>query len=261
MKKKNLLISTICIGVFTLLYTILVAFVDKQAIGPNSSSVGFALLNNSFMELIGENGTFYTITKYTGILIILIALAYIILAIVQWCKRKSFKEIDTNLIIFSIFCVGLALIYLFFEVVKINYRPILIDGKLEASYPSSHTMLAVFICVSTAIINHKLIKNKDIRTIVSTLILCLGAITIIGRIASGVHWITDIIGAILISTTLVLGYCLTLEFLNKKQQTSTMTQTDNNEIVVEKKVEKEKTTKSSDKANNKKKKIADPETK
>lgn len=261
MKKKNLLISTICIGAFTLLYTILVAFVDKQAIGPNSSSVGFALLNNAFMEIIGENGTFYTITKYTGILIILIALAYVVLAIVQWFKRKSFKEIDTSLIIFGIFCVALALIYLFFEVVKVNYRPILIDGKLEASYPSSHTMLAVFICVSATIINYRIIKNKDIRTIINTLILCLGAITIIGRIASGVHWITDIIGAILISTTLVLGYCLTLEFINVKQQTSTMTHTDNNEIVVEKKVEKIKTTKSSTKVNNKKKKVADPETK
>ena len=234
MKKKNLIISTACVGFVALLYTILVAIVDKNPIGPNNSYVGFSTINGFFKELIGENGTFYTITKYTGILIILVALGYLIYAAIEWLKRKSFKKIDIELIVFGIFCIAVAIIYTFFELIKINYRPILIDGKLEPSYPSSHTLLAVFICIASTFINNKIISNKNTRTICNTFVLCIGAITIIGRIASGVHWITDIVGGILISTSLVIGYALVLEIIKTRKQKDEQINVENNNSQIEK---------------------------
>lgn len=212
MKNKKLFLSTIVCGIASIIFTILLIFVDKKAIGPLDSKVGFATINDTFRNLIGENNTFKTITKFTGILLILVALAYLVIALIQAIKRKSIKKIDKELIYFGVFLVGLVAIYILFELFKINCRPILEDGKLEASYPSSHTMLAVFICISSIFINSKLVSNKYLKYTLNTIIICISSITLIGRIISGVHWITDIIGGTLISTTLALGYLsLTLD--------------------------------------------------
>ncbi len=206
MKNKKLFLSTIICGIASIIFTVLLLFVDKKAIGPLDSKVGFSKLNDSFKNLVGESDTFRTITKFTGIILIIIALAYLVVALIQAIKRKSIKKIDKELIYFGVFLAGLVIIYILFELFKINYRPILEDGKLEASYPSSHTMLAIFICISSIFINSKLVSNKYLKYTLNTIIICVSSITLIGRILAGVHWITDIIGGILISTTLALGY-------------------------------------------------------
>lgn len=206
MKNKKLFITTSIFAFSSLLFTILVAYVDKQNIGPNDSYVGFASINNTFNTLIGQNEIFSKITKITGILIILIALFYFVIAVIQWIKRKSFLKIDKSLLWLLTFYLIIVAIYGLFELLKINFRPVLIDGVLEASYPSSHTMLAIFICTTAIFVNEKLISNKTIRQILNIAFLFIGAFTVLGRILSGVHWFTDIIGGILISTTLVFAY-------------------------------------------------------
>lgn len=217
MKSKNkLLISTFVLFALSSIFTLLIVFVDKQNIGANNSSVGLSGLNKIFLEWFSFNEIFYKLTEIFGIVILAIAMCYMILAFVQLIKRKSIKKIDCELLILALFYVGLIIIYLMFELAKINFRPVLLDGELEASYPSSHTLLAVFICTTSIFVNNKIFSNRLIRIILSTATCLIGSFVIIGRIISGVHWITDIIGAILIATTLVLGYLTVLCFIKEK---------------------------------------------
>ena len=219
-KSKKLFLTTTILAVLSTLFTIIIAFVDKGNIGPNASDVGLSHFNKFFKNLIGQNELFYTISKVFGLLIFGIVLAYFIVAIIQIIKRKSIRKVDKKIWILGIFYIILALIYFAFELLKINYRPVLVDGKLEPSYPSSHTLFAVFICVTAFYTNNKLITNKKIKLISNTIVSLVGIITIIGRVLSGVHWITDVMGGLLISTTLALAYITLITYLSEKDETN-----------------------------------------
>ena len=140
------------------------------------------------------------------ILLNLLVLYYGIIGLKQLIKRKSFLKVDKRLLLLGLFYIIVLLVYIFFEHVIINYRPFLIDNELEASYPSSHTMLALCVCISSLLISKYYIKNKKTLKIVNTITIALMLILVIGRILSGIHWITDIIGAIIISAFLVYLY-------------------------------------------------------
>ena len=215
-KQKSLLISTIVLGVLSIAFTLLICLVDKSNIGPQNSSVGLSKLNQIFKNLFGYNELFYKLTQVLGYIVIGLALAYMVIALIQLIKRKSIKNIDIQLSLLAIFYAIIIAIYFVFELAKINYRPVILDGELEPSYPSSHTMLAMFICTTSLFVNGKIINNKTLRIILDTVISIIGLVVVIGRIISGVHWITDIIGAILISTTLTLAYLTITNYLSNK---------------------------------------------
>lgn len=218
MKTKNkLIISTAVTAVLSIIFTLLIILVDKQNIGAENSSVGLSELNKVFKNLFDYNDTFYKLTEILGYLVLCIAIFYMVILLVQLIKRKSIKKVDVELILLAIFYMAIIIIYALFEIAKINFRPVLLDGKLEASYPSSHTLLAVFICATAILINQKLFTNKTIKITLDCFIGILGTTVIIGRIISGVHWITDIIGAILISTTLVLLYITIIHIVHNKK--------------------------------------------
>ena len=139
-----------------------------------------------------------------------------IVGLIQLIKRKSIKKVDTEISILGLFYIITLIIYVLFEFAKINYRPVLIDGKLDPSYPSSHTLLALFISTSAIFVNLKIIGNKTLRIILNTITIILAIAILIGRTMSGVHWITDILGGILIATTLVLGYLCVTEYFKEK---------------------------------------------
>jgi len=205
MKKKRNIIICIILTIISILYTILVKIVDVKPIGPNSSKVGFASLNGLFKDLIGNNMTIYKITEVLGYLVFIICLFYACVGVYQLIKRKSIKKVDKEIFLVGAFYVLVLLIYVLFEKVVINYRPVLIDGVLEASFPSSHTMLAICVCTTSLIIGSKYINKKylDIINII-TFILMLSVL--IGRLISGVHWISDIMGGIIISITLIMYF-------------------------------------------------------
>ena len=215
MKKKRNIILCIVLTFFSMLYTILVKVVDVQAIGPKNSKVGFATLNNSFKNIIGNNMTIYKITEIFGYLIFIICLFYGCIGIYQLIKRKSFKKVDKEIYLVGSFYILLLLIYVLFEKLSINYRPILIDGELEASFPSSHTILAICVCTSSFIIGSKYISKKYLDIVnISTFILML--IVFVGRLISGVHWLTDIIGGIIISIALIMYFISVHNYIKKR---------------------------------------------
>ena len=143
--------------------------------------------------------TLYKITEILGIIPILIALMYAVIGLIQVIDRKSLK-VDKELIALGILYIIVILIYVFFEKCIINYRPVLIDGILEASYPSSHTLLSICICGSALLINKNLFNNKKIYKYINIISIVL---IVLGRLLSGVHWASDIIGSIIISITLL----------------------------------------------------------
>lgn len=202
MKKRNIIISIVLI-ILSVLFTALVKNVDVKPIGPNESMVGFADINKLFHNLIGSNMTIYKITEVLGYILIVMALVYVFIGLKQLIKRKSLLKVDKEIYVLALFYVLVVGVYVFFEKFVINYRPILIDGLLEASYSSSHTLMSICFCGSSIIINKKLFKNKfgDIENVLSVILILL---IVIGRIISGVNWFTDILGGIIISSTLLV---------------------------------------------------------
>ena len=128
----------------------------------------------------------------------------------------QFPRQTLGFVILGIFYIITIMIYLFFEKLIINYRPALMDGKLEASYPSSHTMISIFICMSAVIVNRYLIKNNNINKRLNIIILIIMVLIVVGRIISGVHWISDILGGLLISAFLIKSFDTILKIRKSK---------------------------------------------
>lgn len=204
-RKKMFFMGAGFLGAFVL-WTVLVSYVDVRAIGPNGSSVGFATLNGYVHDRTGVNMFLYTITDWLGLVPIGVAFGFAVLGLVQWVGRKSLFKVDRSILALGGFYIIVLAMYIFFEMVVINYRPVLIDGYLEVSYPSSTTMLVMCVMPTAMMQLHARIKSDVFRRCVLISIAAFTAFMVIGRLASGVHWLTDIIGGALVSAGLVITY-------------------------------------------------------
>lgn len=206
MKKENKrYIASALLVLFAIVYTILVKLVDVQAVGVNGTNLGFATINTKIFNLIGENQFWYNVTYILGLVALLVIGIYGLIGVIQLIKRKSLFKVDKEIILLGIFYVVVIATYVLFEKVIINYRPILEDGIMEASYPSSHTLLAVCVFGSSIIINRKLFKN-NITKIANVFLFVFIVVMVVGRLISGVHWFTDILGGVIISIALLMIY-------------------------------------------------------
>ncbi len=205
--KKNLdiILGTILALLFVI-YTIIIKYVAVAPVGPLGSSVGFGEINKSLHKFFGVNMTLYTITDWLGLVAIMMMLGFAIVGLVQWIKRKSLLKVDNEILALGIYYILVGLIYVFFEFVVVNKRPVLIEGVLETSYPSSTTMLAVTVCLSAILPLKKLILNKTLNLIIKIVLVVFAVFMVVGRVFAGVHWATDIIGAMIISFALLCIY-------------------------------------------------------
>ena len=208
MKKKNRRSFWIGAGLLAVfvLWTVLICFVDVQAIGPEGSSVGFSTINGFIHELTGVNWFLYTVTDWLGLVPIGVAFGFAVLGLVQWIKRKSLLKVDRSILTLGGFYIVVMAVYILFEIVVINYRPTLINGHLEVSYPSSTTMLVMCVMPTAMMQLRARIKNDLFRRCVMFAIAVFIAFMVIGRLVSGVHWISDIIGGVLLSAGPVMMY-------------------------------------------------------
>ncbi len=209
----NMIISVLLVAVFVC-FTVLVCKVDVAAIGPQSSSVGFSGLNGAVAKLFPYNHMFYSISKYLGYFALLICVFFAGMGVLEFISRKSLKKVDPKLIILGVFYVAVFLFYIMFMKVVVNFRPVLEDGALESSYPSSHTMLAVCVFISTAIQISFGKGNAAFKRIVTVLMLLLTLAMIVTRTLSGVHWLTDIIGGVLLSAALLMMYYSAVKYVD-----------------------------------------------
>lgn len=201
MKNKKLIISLV-LTVVSIIYTLLVKFVDVKPIGPNGSKVGFAAINGFFSKLVGSNMVIYKISEIFGYILLLLVLIYGCIGLYQLIKRKSLLKVDKQIIKLGCFYVAMLVVYVLFEKIEINYRPVLMDGVLEASYPSSHTILSLCVGFSSLIVSQKYFNKKYIKQI-NMITIILMSIVLLGRLISGVHWFSDILGGVIISFTLL----------------------------------------------------------
>lgn len=213
-KKRNFLISGILL-LIAITFTILVKVVDVKQIGVNNSSIGFATLNQFIFETTGVNIIWDHITDWLGLIPVFMVIVYAFIGLIQLIKRRSIFKVDKEIILLGLYYIIVIALYVFFEKVIINYRPILMNGFLEASYPSSHTLMTICICGSSILINKKLFNNK-ITKVINYLSIIIITITVVGRLISGVHWFTDIIGGILISSGLLMTFYSLLSIINKE---------------------------------------------
>ena len=202
--------------VFFVLFTWSLTFIDVQPISPNGSSVAYASINKAVHNLFGVNMTLYNITDWAGVEAIFIALGFAILGLAQWIKRKHIWKVDRSILDLGAFYILVFGAYVFFELHVINRRPVLINGILETSYPSSTTMLAMCVLPTAMMQFHRLIKNTRVRNTVNTLCGLFTAFMVIGRLVCGVHWFTDIIGGLVFSIAMILLYCAANNYILEK---------------------------------------------
>ena len=203
--KKSLYLGLFFLAAF-ILWTCLVQIIDVADIGANESKVGFAALNKFFCEFIGVNKSLYHITDWLGIVPFAVATGFGFLGLLQWIRRKKLKYVDYDIFVLAAFYVVVMTVYVFFEIYVVNYRPILIDGRLEASYPSSTTMLTLTVMPTAIMQFNARIKREFLAKCLTIITIVLIAFMVIGRLISGVHWVTDIIGGALVSVALVMTY-------------------------------------------------------
>lgn len=205
MKRKHFFTGVFLIAAF-FLWTILLGIMDVQPIGPQGTMVGFAGLNQAVHMFTGVNMTLYTVTDWLGLVPLGIMFGFALLGLGQWIRRKHILRVDRSILTLGVFYLVVMAVYVFFECYVVNYRPVLIEGKLEASYPSSTTILVL--CVMPTVIMQlgTRIRSRIIRRWVSVAMMLFAAFMVIGRLLSGVHWFSDIVGGVLISAGLVMLY-------------------------------------------------------
>lgn len=207
-------------GVFMIFFLLLIAavkLIDVKPIGPQGSSVGLATLNGKISEILGFSQAWYNITDLLGKVSILIAGFFAVLGLYQLIKRKSLMRVDKDIWLLACVYIVSAIAYIFFEICIVNYRPVILEENLlEASFPSSHTVLVIcFVGTALHQFAHRIgdIKLKNIFVTVCAVIIC---VMIVGRLISGVHWFTDILGGMLLACSIVFAYVGLYEKLHEK---------------------------------------------
>jgi undecaprenyl-diphosphatase len=208
MKKRTQkdLILAICILTAFALWTVAIQCIDVQAIGPRETSVGFATFNLFVHNQIGVHIALYNITDWLSLVPVAFIIGFALLGLIQWIKRKHLARVDHDILMLGGFYIAVILAYILFEIFVVNYRPILLNGQLEASYPSSTTMLVMCVMPTSTMQFNTRIKNNLLKRFAVSAVTAFVIFMLLGRIISGVHWITDIIGGALLSAGLVLMY-------------------------------------------------------
>ncbi|MBR0455107.1 MAG: phosphatase PAP2 family protein [Firmicutes bacterium] len=215
-RKRDLLAGIVLVAAFAL-WTVAIRLIDVQNAGPLGSEVGFATINVWFHRLTGVHMLIYSITDWLGLVPIIICMCFGALGIIQLVKRRSLLTVDSDILLLGAYYVVVILGYLLFEMVPINYRPILIDGNLEASYPSSTTLLVLTVMPTLKYQSDRRIANPVIRKAIAVFVIVFSAFMVLGRLIAGVHWVTDIAGSVFLSSGMFMIYRYMADyFISKK---------------------------------------------
>ena len=215
-RKRDLLSGIMLLTAFAV-WTVLLRYIDVQKAGPKGTEIGFATFNVWFHRLTGEHMLIYTITDWLGLVPIVICICFGGLGFAQLVKRRSLLRVDPDLLLLGVYYVLVILGYLLFEMVPINYRPILIGGRQEASYPSSTTLLVLSVMPTLKFQTDRRSANPMFKKSISIFVVVFSAFMVVGRLISGVHWATDIIGSVFLSSGLFMIYRFLAEYSDSKR--------------------------------------------
>ena len=215
-RKKELLSGIVLLSAFVL-WTMLIQLVDVQNVGQNGTSVGFATFNVWFHRMTGVHMLIYTITDWLGLVPIIVCMCFGVLGFAQLVKRRSLLKVDPDILLLGVYYVLVILGYLLFEMVPINFRPILIDGNLEASYPSSTTLLVLSVMPTLQYQADRRIRNMMAQQAIRIFVPAFSMFMVIGRLISGVHWATDIVGSVFLSFGLYMIYRFVTDYVGQRK--------------------------------------------
>ena len=215
--ERDLLAGGGLIGAFVL-WTVMIQYIDVQAVGQNGTRIGFAAFNMWFHQLTDVHLTLYTITDWLGLVPIFICLCFGVLGLVQLINRRSLYRVDQDILLLGVYYVLVIFCYLVFEMIPINYRPVLIEERLEASYPSSTTLLVLSVMPTLMFQAYRRARDPLIKRTAAVFVIIFSVFMVIGRLLSGVHWATDIVGSILLSAGLFSLYRSAVLFADGKRE-------------------------------------------
>lgn len=218
--KKEWYLGMGFVGMF-IIWTMLIQKVDVQPIGINGTTIGLATMNGWFHKLTGVHMAMYHITDWLGLVPIAMCVTFGGVGFLQLIKRRSLVRVDNDIIILRLYYVLVIAAYLMFEMIPMNYRPVLIEGRMEDSYPSSTTLLVL--CVMPTVIEqvNRRINSENVRRSVRIFVVFFSMFMVIGRLISGVHWFTDIVGSVLLSTGMFSIYNAVVMRYNKNKDYDT----------------------------------------
>lgn len=197
MKKKILDIVIITNLFIIFILTILVKTVDIYYNVITKSNIGLYSLNKLFLN----NNEFQFLKIISEIIFIICLLIIVIIGamlIINYIKTKAINKKQKN---FLIYLFILFIIWVLFDkVLIINYRPIVVDGKIEGSYPSTHIMVITYTLLSLSY----LLENKVNQKMKYILSIIFILITFSGRVLSLMHWFTDGLCGLLVGLTFYL---------------------------------------------------------
>lgn len=214
--------GTECLAAFVV-WTVLIQTVDVQVIGPNGTKVGFATLNGWFHRMTGVHWALYGATDWLGLVPVAVCMGFGVVGLMQWIRRRKLLAVDADILLLGAYYIVVIAAYLFFERFPVNNRPVLVEGRLEASYPSSTTLLVLSVMPTLGFQVRRRANGRKISKAVCVFAACFSALMAAGRMISGVHWLTDIVGAVLLSAGLFLLYrqaVLRLDAQNGKGEAS-----------------------------------------
>ncbi len=204
-KEKRFFCTGILLIALFAVWTILIKTVDVQPVGLLGTAVGFAALNGWFHGLTGVHMKLYAITDWLSLVPVLICMMFGCLGMCQLIRRKGIRKVDVDILLLGIYYGIVMLCYLLFEMVPVNFRPVLIEGRLEASYPSSTTLLVLSVMPTLAEQGNRRLKQAGHKKILGEASALFSLFMVMGRLISGVHWLTDIVGSVFLSGGL---FCL-----------------------------------------------------
>ncbi len=211
-----------CIALFALflIWTVVVKTVDVRPIGPEGSEVGLATVNQFMMQRTSGASLFEKISDWAGYFALAVVFGLAVYGLVQWIRRKDVRKVDSDLLIAGGTYLVTGIFYALFEFVVVNYRPVLEDGKLAASYPSSHTVLVLVVMLTFVMLLDKRIANRWLFHLLSFLLDAVAVVTVLFREQAGIHWFTDIIGGMLLGGALILLFQFFSELVEDKKATN-----------------------------------------
>ena len=217
--KKKVFIQFLSVALIAVVFTVLVKTVDLGFVSNTDSAIGFASINLSFNSKFGFNPLLYKVSEYLGYSVFVIVAFFALLGIRELVKNKSLLKVDSDLYALAITYIFTLVVYFVFDkLLVINLRPLIMSGEMvaEPSFPSSHTLLAVVVC-GTAIAECGKVKKSGLRIILTLILSLLMAATVLTRLFSGVHWVTDIVGGVLWGEALMMVFQLISTLLRKEK--------------------------------------------
>lgn len=216
-KEPKILMTGIILTVAFIIWTILIQVVDVQSVGQNGTDVGFATFNMWFHKLTGVHMWIYVVTDWLGLVPIFVCMTFAWVGFAQLVKRRSLFKVDCDIIILGIYYIVVIFNYLIFEMIPINYRPILIEGRMEASYPSSTTLLVLSVMPTLVFQVNRRLTSEMIKKIICISAYVFSLFMVVGRMIAGVHWFTDIIGSVMFSVGVFYIYRSVVMYIENKK--------------------------------------------